>query len=110
MKAFLFSWLKLYTHEFKEFESTTVFLFFNRKEENWNLRTITLRLPPRDYQSFRYDETLKNCIGPEGIRPNRVDKSIQSFQNDISTTGQKFVENAKIEINKAKGTFAPERR
>ena len=32
-------------------------------------------------QSFRYDETLKNCIGPEGIEKRRIVKPIVHFQD-----------------------------
>ena len=32
-------------------------------------------------QSFRYDETLKNCIGPEGIEKRRIVKLIVHFQD-----------------------------
>jgi hypothetical protein len=32
-------------------------------------------------QSFRYDETLKNCIEPEGIEKRRIVKPIVHFQD-----------------------------
>ena len=44
----------------------------------FNVFTVLSRL---HQQSFRYDETLKNCIGPEGIEKRRIVKPIVHFQD-----------------------------